>query len=143
MMAMWRTPTVLALILVTSTLIGCVQNSRDHALASGKSAVQLRSIQSCEFDTTDRSKMMRSVIDTLQDLGFVIDKADDELGSVSGTKLDGYALRMTVTVRPRSERLIVRASAQYNVTPVEDPKPYQQFFAALEKSVFLTAQQVD
>ena len=88
--------------------------------------------------------MLRTVIATMQDLGFVIDKADATLGSVSGTKLDGYQLRLTVTVRPRgTTQLLVRASAQYNITPVEDPEPYQQFFAALEKSVFLTAQAVD
>jgi hypothetical protein len=80
----------------------------------------------------------------MQDLSFVIDKADATLGSVSGTKLDGYQLRMSVTVRPRGQtQLMVRANAQYNVTPVEDPEPYQQFFTALEKSLFLTAQQVD
>ena len=74
----------------------------------------------------------------------MIDKADAGLGSVSGTKLDGYQLRMTVSVRPRGDgQLIVRANAQYNITPVEEPGPYQQFFAALEKSIFLTAQAVD
>jgi hypothetical protein len=39
--------------------------------------------------------------------------------------------------------MIVRANAQYNTTAVEDPEPYQQFFAALERAMFLTAQQVD
>jgi len=29
------------------------------------------------------------------------------------------------------------------VTPVEDPQPYQQFFTALEKAMFLTAHEVD
>ena len=101
-------------------------------------------MQSRAFETTDKIQTMRSVIATLQDLGFVVDKADDVLGTVSGTKLDGYQLRMTVTVRPRGEtQMIVRANAQYNVTPVEEPGPYQQFFAALEKAMFLTAQQVD
>jgi hypothetical protein len=51
---------------------------------------------------------------------------------------------MTVSIRPRGEtQLIVRANAQYNITPVEDPEPYQQFFAALQKSLFLTAHNVD
>jgi hypothetical protein len=51
---------------------------------------------------------------------------------------------MTVSVRPRGEtQLIVRANAQYNITAVEDPEPYQQFFDALSKAIFLTAQQVD
>ena len=74
----------------------------------------------------------------------MIDKADSVLGSVSGTKLDKYALRMTVTVRPRGEtQSLVCANAQFNVTPVDDPEPYQQFFVALEKAMFLEAQQVD
>ena len=125
-------------------LAGCQTDSREQILATSQSQLALRQIQSRAFDTTDRDKMLRTVIATLQDLSFVIDKADAGLGSVSGTKLDGYQLRMTVTVRPRGDgQLIVRANAQYNITPVEDPEPYQQFFAALEKSVFLTAQAVD
>ena len=63
---------------------------------------------------------------TLQDLGFVIDKADATLGTVSATKLSNYALRITVTVRPRGEtQLLVRANAQYNVQPITDPEPYR------------------
>ena len=59
----------------------------------------------------------------------MIDKADMDLGSISGTKLDGYLLRMTVSVLSRGEqRLIVRANASYNQTPVLEPKPYQDFF---------------
>jgi len=125
-------------------LTACQTDSRQQALATSESQLALRQIQSRAFDTTDREMMLRTVIATLQDLSFVVDKADATLGSVSGTKLDGYQLRMTVTVRPRGEtQLIVRANAQYNITPVEDPEPYQQFFTALEKSVFLTAQAVD
>jgi hypothetical protein len=134
-------------IIATLPMIGlaaCQTDSRQQALATSESQLALRQIQSRAFDTTDREMMLRTVIATLQDLSFVVDKADATLGSVSGTKLDGYQLRMTVTVRPRGEtQLIVRANAQYNITPVEDPEPYQQFFAALEKSVFLTAQAVD
>ena len=132
------------MVLPVMFLAGCQTDSRDQVLATSQSQLALRQIQSRAFDTTDRDRMLRTVISTLQDLSFVIDKADATLGSVSGTKLDGYQLRMTVTVRPRGEtQLIVRANAQYNITPVEDPEPYQQFFAALEKSVFLTAHAVD
>jgi hypothetical protein len=125
-------------------LAACQADSRNQALATSESQLALRQIQSRAFDTTDRDMMLRTIIATMQDLSFVIDKADATLGSVSGTKLDGYQLRMSVTVRPRGQtQLMVRANAQYNVTPVEDPEPYQQFFTALEKSLFLTAQQVD
>ena len=133
------------LIGATFMLTGCITTG-EAVLDSknNKSQVELRSIQSRAFDTADKEKTLRSVIATLQDLSFVIDKADMDLGSISGTKLDGYSLRMTVSVLPRGEqRLIVRANASYNQTPVLEPKPYQDFFVALEKAMFLTAQAVD
>lgn len=135
---------LLLLALVAAALSACQTDSRRQALATSTSAVELRSYQSRAFDTTDREQTLRSVIATLQDLSFVVDNANAMLGSVSATKLDGYALRMTVTLRPRGEsQTLVRASAQYNLTPVEDALPYQQFFDALEQAMFLTAHEVD
>ena len=131
-------------VMVVIGLSSCQTDSRDQVLATSDSQVALRTIQSRVFDTSDRQGTLRTVIATLQDLGFVVDDANDILGTVSATKLDGYSLRITVSVRPRGKtQTLVRANAQYNVTPVKDPLPYQQFFAALEKSMFLTAQQVD
>ena len=119
-------------------------DSRSQVLATEQSQVALRSIQTRAFDTGDKHTTLRSVISTLQDLGFVIEEADDVLGSVSATKLDDYELRITVTVRPRSaSQMLVRANAQFEDRAVEDPLPYQRFFASLERSMFLTAQQVD
>ena len=130
-------------MIVFSLLVGCA-TTQQRLLDSDSSQVQLRSIQTRAFDTTDKEKTLRTIMSTLQDLGFVIDKADSTLGTVSATKLKYYALRMTVTVRPRGEtQLLVRASAQYNVKPVTDPEPYQQFFTSLEKAMFLTAHQAD
>ncbi len=136
----------LALIVMSAVLMlaGCQTDSKQQILAVTKSQVELRSFQTRAFDTTDKEKTLRTVMATLQDLSFVLDKADAVLGTVSGTKLDGYQLRITVTVRPRGEtQMLVRANAQYNITAVEDPEPYQQFFIALEKSMFLTAHEVD
>jgi len=56
----------------------------------GGSAVELRSFQTRAFDTTDKHKMMRTIIAVLQDLGLIIDKTDEDLGMVTGTKLSGY-----------------------------------------------------
>lgn len=123
---------------------GCESTSARQVLAAGTGAVQLRSFQTRAFDLTDRVKTLRTVIATLQDLGFVVDKADEILGTVSATKLSGYQLRMTVTVRPRGQtQLLVRANAEFRDKAVEDPLPYQDFFTSLEKAMFLTAQQVD
>jgi hypothetical protein len=134
----------LTVILSVLILAGCVTTAR-KAFESDESQVELRSIQTRAFDTTDKKKMMQTVISTMQDLDFVIDKADLTLGSVTGSKFLGYnSVTMTVTVRPRGEKqLLVRANAQYGVQNVEDAATYQDFFNALEKAIFLTAQQVD
>lgn len=131
-----------ALIVSMMLLGGCA--SQNSYVMSGGSAVELRSFQTRAFDTTDKHKMMRTTIAVLQDLGFIIDKTDEDLGMLTGTKLRGYRIRMTVIVQPRGEKqLSVRASAIYNNKSIEDPMPYQDFFAALEKGIFLTAQKID
>lgn len=123
-------------------LSGCA--SPTNALLDSENQVKLRQIQSRRFDTNDKKKTLGIAMATLQDLGFVIDEADMMLGTVSATKLNKYALRMTVTVRPYGEeQMVVRASAQYNIQAVEDPEPYQQFFNSFEKAMFLTAHNVD
>ena len=135
---------IFVILAVAITVSGCATTATS-ALGSDASAVKLRSMQTRAFDTTDKKKMMQTVISTMQDLEFVIDKADIMLGSVTGTKfVKQAAVTMTVTVRPRGEnQLLVRANAQYGVQSVEDPATYQDFFTALEKAIFLTAQQVD
>jgi len=135
---------VAAIVIVVSLSVAGCATTQQRLFDSDSSQMQLRSIQTRAFDTKDKEKTLRTVISTLQDLGFVIDKADATLGTVSATKLNNYAVRITVTVRPRGEtRLLVRANAQYNIEPVTEPESYQQFFVALEKAMFLTAHQAD
>ncbi len=132
-----------ALLLCALAAASCAPSTH-QVLATSESQVKLRAIQTRAFDTRDKNKMLRTVIATLQDLGFIIDKADATLGTVSATKLDSYNLKVTVMVRERGEtQLLVRANAQYNITPVEDPEPYQRFFNSLSKAMFLTAHEVD
>lgn len=125
-------------------LMGCATTSQ-KAFVTKESQVKLRSMQTRAFDTTDKKMMMQTVISTMQDLEFVIDKADFMLGSVTGSKFLGSAVvTMTVTVRSRGEKqLLVRANAQYGIKAVEGAETYQDFFVALGKSLFLTAHQVD
>jgi hypothetical protein len=129
--------------LVALSIAGCVSPPTNRIMA-GAEQVELRSYQSRSFDTTDKTMMLRTVIATLQDLGFSVDQADEEIGVVTGTKLAGYQVRMTVTVRAHGDtQLLVRSSAYYNTKPIEEPLPYQDFFTSLEKALFLTAQQVE
>lgn len=130
-------------MLLLALLAGCAAPPESHIL-EGEEQVKLRAMETRAFDTSDKNAVLRAVISTLQDLSFVIDKADADLGTVTATKLSGYRIRMTVTVRPKSEtQLLVRASAQYNLKPIEDPEVYQRFFVALSKALFLQANAVE
>ncbi len=123
---------------------GCATNQK-QIMAAELSQVALRSIQSRAFDTTDKKLMLRSVINTMQDLDFLIQDSSLDLGTVTGQKYSGMVVvKMSVMVKERNaKQLLVRANVEYGIKAVEDPKTYQDFFAALEKSIFLTAQQVD
>ena len=78
---------ILSLIII-GVLTGCVASQKD-IFEDSRSQAGIRSIQSRVFDFTDRNRMLRTVIATLQDLGFIIDNADETPGTVSGTKLSG------------------------------------------------------
>lgn len=130
------------LVVILFALAGCAASTA--AITAGGSQVELRQMQTREYETLDKRGVLRSVVATLQDLGFVIDKADYDLATISATKLQKYEIRMTVTVRERDgDRLAVRANARFNEQPIEDPKSYQDFFATLDKAMFLTLHEVD
>ena len=86
---------------------------------------------------------MRGVLAALQDLGFIIARANEPLGLVTAARVaePNYydVLGVTVTVRPQDDdKTMIRANAIYNNKPIEDPKVYQNFFASLERSLFIT-----
>lgn len=113
-------------------------------VAGGGTQLEIREIQTREYDTLDKAMTMRSVIATLQDLGFTIDQADAELGTVTATRLHDFTMRMTVTVVQKGERRIaVRANARIGENSVTDAATYQDFFVVLDKAMFLTLHKVD
>ena len=133
---------LLATAVITAALLTGCATTKERALDSGdQSQLQKRSYQSRTFETSDKEKVMRGVISTMQDLSFVIERADMLLGTVSGTKFaNNLAIKMTVSVRPKgAAQMVVRANGQLNVNAIEDPVAYQDFFTSLEKSLFLTA----
>jgi len=113
-------------------------------VAGAGTQLETRQIQTREYDTLDKAMTMRSVIATLQDLGFTIDQADAELGTVTATRLHDFTMRMTVTVVQKGERRIaVRANARVGENSVTDAATYQDFFVVLDKAMFLTQHNVD
>lgn len=140
-----RCLTVVALALAVAAC-----QTKDAAMAvtpSSKSAVELRAMQGRVFDTADRGKTLRTVIATLQDLGYSIEKVEAGAGTVSARKLAN--LQMTVSVFPRgAKQMTVRANAvvttEAAAAQVDAPEFYQQlFFEPLSKALFLTALQED
>jgi hypothetical protein len=112
-------------------------------LAPTEAQMKIRSVQTRTFDVKDRPLAMRGVIAALQDLGFIIERANEPLGLVTAARFaepNFYdVVGVTVTVRPQAEgRMLIRANAIYNNKPIEDPKVYQNFFATLERALFIT-----
>ncbi len=129
-------------IFLAIALTGCATIAPD--VVGENSQVAIRQTQTRHYDTLDRKMTMRSVIATLQDLGFIVDTADPDLGLVTGTRLHDYTMRMTVTVVRKNEmRIAVRANARINEIGIDDARTYQDFFIALDKAMFLTLNQVD
>lgn len=129
-------------ILITLLLVGCATAPID--ITGAGTQLETRQIQTRSYYTLDKTMTMRSVIATLQDLGFTIDQADAELGTITATRLHKYTMRMTVTVVERNgERVSVRANARIGENAVTDAATYQDFFVVLDKAMFLTMNKVD
>jgi hypothetical protein len=114
----------------------------DNLLAPDAQQAANRAMQTRSFDVADRNQAMRGVIAALQDLGFIIERANEPLGLVTAARFAEPrwhdVVGVTVTVRPQpGGKTEIRANAIYNNEPISDPKVYQNFFATLERSLFV------
>jgi hypothetical protein len=142
---MMKPRTVWSVIVIVGGLWaqGCTapEPSQD-LLAPTEAQMKIRSVQTRVFDIADRQQAMRGVITALQDLGFIVERANEPLGLVTAARFaePNYydVVGVTVTVRQETaERMMIRANAIFNNKPIEDPKVYQNFFATLERSLFI------
>ena len=133
-------------VLLSATLFlhGCAApEAKQDLFAPTDAQMKIRSLQTRTFDLTDRNTAIRGVIASLQDLGFIIERAYEGLGLVTAARFaePNYydVVTITVTVRQETaEKMSIRANAIYNNKPIEDPKVYQNFFAALQRTLFLS-----
>lgn len=89
-----RTAATMALLALTLLLQGCPTpyelrhedqwDSRDQIGMAEESQVKLRAAQSRIFDTTDNRRILEAIVSTMQDLNFMVEVLDEELGVVSG-----------------------------------------------------------
>ena len=130
--------------LLLALLTGCASPPQPTAdlLAPTEEQMKVRSYQSRTFDIGERARVLRGVIAALQDLGFIIERANEPLGLVTAARFaepDYYSvIEVTVTVRSVGEgRISIRANAIFNNEPVTDPETYRNFFATLERALFI------
>ena len=65
-----------------------LSDARDQIWRADESQVMLRNAQSRVFETNDRARLLAAILATMQDLGFMVEALDPELGIVSGTRFD-------------------------------------------------------
>lgn len=134
---------VLLLAAVAPLIAGCQMDSRQQVLASSNTQAAQRAISTRSFDTGDQGRVFQATIAALQDLGFVVDRADAVLGTVSATRYGSNLIRLTISLRQISPRqTVVRVSGQINQVALSDPEPFQRFFEALSQALFLAANPV-
>lgn len=132
------------LMLLCLALAGGCATTAPTDVVGGGTQLAIRQIQTRQYDSLDKPMTMRAVIATLQDLGFTIDQADIDLGTITATRLHEYTMRMTVTVVGKGDaRISVRANARIDENSVTDAATYQDFFVVLDKAMFLTRNNVD
>jgi len=136
--------TALLVITIVFGLAGCASPPAEPVdlLAPTEEQMKIRNLQTRTFDITDRKLAMRGVIAALQDLGFLIERANEPLGMVTAARFaePRYydVVGITVTVRSQGDSsTMIRANAIFNNEPITDPEVYQNFFATLERSFFI------
>jgi hypothetical protein len=63
-------------------------DSREQIWLSDESQVKLRAAQSRVFETTDRRRTIEAIVAAMQDLGFMVEVLDEEIGIVSGKRFE-------------------------------------------------------
>jgi hypothetical protein len=131
-----------SLVFLLQACAGGPQKAPKELLALNEAQMKIRSFQTRAFDVKDQNKVLRGVVASLQDLGFIVERANGPLGLVTAGKFgpNGHGfVELTVVVRAKGEEQTeVRVNALFNTKPIEDPKVYQNFFIAVERSLFIS-----
>jgi hypothetical protein len=132
-MSLARSAAALALGLLASSLEPCAARAGDSvdALVPTSERAALPP-SSRDYESTDLLETQRLAIAALQDLGFALESADAETGTLTASRLDAYALRVTVTLTAANESTVTASvAADYAGNPVSDARPAEAFFTAL------------
>lgn len=76
----------LVLSLLVLALLGCEHKIPKEALMLREESLGLRHLQTRRFETSEEKRLLSAGSAVLQDLGFVLDEAETELGVIVGSK---------------------------------------------------------
>lgn len=129
------------LLVVLAGCAGAPPPTQD-LLSTTEEQMKLRSFQTRDVEAPSRRQAIQGVLAALQDLGFIVERVNEPLGLVTGARFaePRYTdvVGITVTIQERAQgRMTIRANAIFNNVPIEDPAVYQNFFATLERAMFV------
>ena len=141
---------IISLVSIVASIFvlnGCGSNSKQMVVENVQQ-LEVRSYQQKKY-SSDKNIVLKSTIATLQDLSFIIDRADEELGTIAATKYQGgSSMRMTIVVRNfDKDSVSVRVNAEHRQGAgvpkgVDDPEVYQAFFSMLDKAIFFESEKL-
>ncbi len=70
-------------VMLPVVLVGCAS---DGGTPPPPTQLELRAFQTREFDTTDTKLVMKAMLNVLQDMGFIVNDANVELGLITASK---------------------------------------------------------
>ena len=119
------------------------------------SAMEIRSIQTKEYDSEDMKLIMNALLSTLQDDGYIIEKAKLKMGLVIAEKVDSVyvsdkkIIRATVNI---TKNKLINVRVSFNATNfylsrnnsylILDKRFYQKFFMKLDKAIFIEKEKI-
>lgn len=74
---------IIGTMLLLPLLSGCLS---DSSPPPPPSQMEMRSFQTREYDTTDTKLVIKAVLNTLQDTGFIVNTADPDIGLLTASK---------------------------------------------------------
>ncbi|MDB6028542.1 MAG: hypothetical protein JWM68_4765 [Verrucomicrobiales bacterium] len=154
----------LSLAIAVSVLLGgCVTGSNSQQLQE-QSPLQIRARETRTYEDRDAKTTLKTVLDVLQDEGYLVDYGNTDLGLLHASKTTfdtvdqswfwqnplTTRLEATVNVSSFGGQMRVRINFQTKVSDsqgnvywtalISDPKFYQEFFAKLDRGLFIQKQ---
>lgn len=77
---------IFGIVFLPLLLLGCATSYPLDILKIGENNLQIRSLQTRQFDTLDEEKIITASAEALQDIGFTIDNSETKLGFMLAVK---------------------------------------------------------